>query len=89
MSLLLIKKYLELQSQFQYSQSNLLQILTKQQIMYNRQLDALCASYQSSQYSINLSPYSHSIIPSTGEKVVVTLLVVTEALVEVIVSVWK
>eukprot|EP01036_Dinobryon_divergens_P028546 gene28546-37504_t len=66
-SLLLIKKYLELQSQFQYSQSNLLQILTKQQIMYNRQLDALCASYQSSQYSINLSPFPLNVIPPTGD----------------------
>ena len=66
-SLLLIKKYLELQSQFQYSQSNLLQILTKQQAMYNRQLEALCASYQSSQYSMNLSQFPLNIVQPAGE----------------------
>ena len=67
MSLLLIKKYLELQSQFQYSQSNLLQILTKQQVMYNRQLDALCTSYQSSQYNISLGQYHINVMAPSGE----------------------
>jgi len=53
--LILIKKYLELQSQFQYSQSNLLQILTKQQIMYSRQVDNLSAGFQQAQLAASLS----------------------------------
>jgi len=55
-----MKKYLELQSQFQYSQSNLLQILTKQQIMYSRQVDNLSAGFQQAQLAASLS--------STGNK---------------------